>query len=351
MSADVLSQVLRAVRLSGAVFFTFEAADRWVAEAPTSSTVAPLVLPGAEHVSEFHVVTRGSCWAGLADGPKLKLAEGDVIMFPQGDAHVMSSAPGMRGDLDLSIFRNAERKRLPLALSLHSGGREPVEFMCGFLGVDARPFNPLLAALPRMLHMPHDPAPERAWVGHLIQLAARESASRSSGGACVLSRVSEILFIEVVRRYLATLPSETTGWLAGLRDDVIGRSLAALHDRPEQPWSIEDLAKHVGVSRSLLAERFHHFVGAPPMQYLARWRMQLAASLLSGTNHSLAEVSQRVGYGSEAALSRAFKRLVGVSPSAWRQGARPSAADIAEREPGDARGDNVDGDGSPELEA
>jgi AraC-like DNA-binding protein len=134
------------------------------------------------------------------------------------------------------------------------------------------------------------------------------------------------MFIEVVRRHLASLPSDTTGWLAGLRDEVIGRSLSALHDRPAQAWSLEELAKEVGLSRSMLAERFHHYVGVPPMQYLARWRMQLAASLLSGTNTNMAEIAERVGYGSEAALSRAFKRLVGVAPSAWREGARPELA-------------------------
>ncbi|MEY4577947.1 MAG: hypothetical protein RL701_2650, partial [Pseudomonadota bacterium] len=137
------------------------------------------------------------------------------------------------------------------------------------------------------------------------------------------------LFIEVVRRYCATMPGDTKGWLAGLRDDVIGRTLSVLHDRPAEPWSLEDLAQEVGLSRSMLAERFHSYVGTPPMQYLARWRMQLAASLLTGTNQTLAEVADHVGYGSEAALSRAFKRLVGVAPSAWREGLRPDSTFLA----------------------
>jgi AraC-like DNA-binding protein len=140
----------------------------------------------------------------------------------------------------------------------------------------------------------------------------------------MLARLSELLFIEVVRRYLSTLGSDTTGWLAGLRDPLVGRSLSALHHRPTHAWSLEELAREVGASRSVLAERFHHFVGLPPMQYLARWRMQLAASLLSGTNLGMSQIAERVGYGSEAALSRAFKRLVGVAPSAWREGLRPT---------------------------
>lgn len=329
MTTDVLSEVLRVVRLSGAVFFTFEGGGPWVAEAPPSAVIAPLVLPGAEHVIEYHVVTHGSCWVGLADGPRQKVEQGDVIVFPQGDAHVLSSAPGMRGVMDLGLYRNQERAKLPISVSFNSGGSERAKIICGFLGFDARPFNPLLATLPRMLHMPRDPAPHQTWIEHLIEVAVRESETRSAGGATVLGRVSELLFIEMVRRHLLSMPSETTGWLAGLRDDVIGRTLATLHERPEHDWTLEELGKHVGLSRSLLAERFHHYVGVPPMQYLARWRMQLAASLLSSTNHSLAEVARRVGYGSEAALSRAFKRLVGVSPSDWRQGARPGPEVLA----------------------
>ncbi len=156
----------------------------------------------------------------------------------------------------------------------------------------------------------------------------------------MLARLSELFFIEVVRHHLATLPSDTTGWLAGLRDDAIGRTLSLLHDRPAHPWSLDELAKEAGLSRSVLAERFHHFVGTPPMQYLAQWRMQLAASLLSGTSATIAEVADRVGYGSEAALSRAFKRMVGVAPSAWREGTRPNAG-FAPATPEDAAGDTA----------
>jgi AraC-like DNA-binding protein len=195
------------------------------------------------------------------------------------------------------------------------------EVVCGFLGCDAQPFNPLLATLPRMIHVAHG----RNGLNHipeLIRVALGESASRGAGSECMLSRVSELLFIEVVRKYIVDLPRDTTGWLAGLRDEVVGRALGVLHDRPTHPWALEDLASEVGLSRSMLAERFHHFVGVPPMQYLARWRMQLAAGLLSNGNASMMEIATRVGYGSEAAFSRAFKRWVGIAPSAWRAGER-----------------------------
>jgi AraC-like DNA-binding protein len=323
MSTDVLSEVLRAVRLSGAVFFKVDGAAPWIAEAPAAASVAAQVMPGAEHVIEYHLVTKGTCWASLIDGAPARMHEGDVVVFPQGDAHVMSSAPGMRGRPEMSLFRHPERGQLPITISMNPGGSEQSELVCGFLGCDARPFNPLLSALPRMLLVPRSPTREIGLVQNLIRVAVFESSSQSAGGESMLARLSELLFIEVVRQHLATLPGDSISWLAGLRDDFVGRSLSALHDRPAQDWSLDDLAKEVGLSRSMLAERFHHYVGVPPMQYLARWRMQLAASLLSGTSASIAEVADRVGYGSEAALSRAFKRLVGVAPSAWREGARP----------------------------
>jgi AraC-like DNA-binding protein len=323
VSTDVLSEVLRAVRLTGAVFFTVEGCAPWVAETPASHMIAAQVIPGAEHVIEYHFITKGACWGGLLDQPPVRLQEGDVIVFPQGDAHVMSSAPGMRGRADIDLFRHPVNGQLPIAISFNDTGSEQSQVVCGFIGCDARPFNPLLATLPRVIHIEKKDAGQGALVEQLIRVAVLESSLQRPGSECMLARLSELLFIEVVRRHLSTLPNDTGGWLAGLRDEVIGRTLSTLHDRPAQAWSLEELAKEVGLSRSMLAERFHHYVGVPPMQYLARWRMQLAASLLSGTNLNLSDVAERVGYGSEAALSRAFKRLVGIAPSAWREGARP----------------------------
>jgi AraC-like DNA-binding protein len=154
---------------------------------------------------------------------------------------------------------------------------------------------------------------------HLVELAVAESSTPKAGSDCVLSRLSELLFVEVVRRYVAALPAQNVGWFAGLRDEQIGRALQRLHQRPAHAWSLEELAKDVGMSRSMLAERFTHFVGVPPIQYLAQWRIQLAAVSLRSSNSGLAEIAERVGYGSEAALSRAFKRWVGVAPALYRR--------------------------------
>jgi AraC-like DNA-binding protein len=318
VSTDTLSEVLQAVRLKGAVYFAVDAFAPWVAEAPEAQRLAPHLMPGVEHVIEFHVVIRGSCWGGLIDEPAIRLDAGDVLVFPQGDAHVMSSAPGMRGEPELHLEHALGPSELPIAITKNGGGTDRSEVICGFLGCDARPFNPLLATLPRVLHVKKTGAGEDV-LAQFVQLALSESTTRRSGGESVLARLSELLFIEVVRRYVATLPPETTGWLAGLRDDNVGRALGKLHHRPAHPWTLNELARDVGASRSALAERFAELVGIPPMQYLTQWRMQLAATHLAGTNESLSEIAGRVGYGSEAALSHAFKRWVGVAPALWRQ--------------------------------
>ena len=322
---DTLSDVLRAVRLTGAVFFSIDAAEPWVAEAPAARALGPHIMPGVEHVIEYHVVTSGSCWGGIIDDQPVRLEAGDVIVFPQGDAHVMASGPGMRGRPDVEMHRAALHGKLPLVVSLDGGGRERTGVICGFLGCDARPFNPLLSALPRVLHV-RSLGQSDGMLRSFVELALSESTSPRTGSDCVLARLSELLFVEVVRNHVASLPPEQTGWLAGLRDDAVGRALERLHQRPAHPWTIEELAKECAVSRATLAERFAHLVGVPPMQYLAQWRTQLAASLLRTTKAGLAEIAERVGYGSETALSRAFKREVGVAPAAYRKGAAPRDA-------------------------
>jgi len=317
--------VLRAVRLTGAVFFAIDASNPWVTEAPHASDIAPHIMPGVEHVIEYHVVKTGSCWGGLVGEPAIQLEAGDIIVFPQGDSHVISSAPGMRATLDLTPHERASRSPLPVAISIDGGGSERVQLICGFLGCDARPFNPLLATLPRVIHLRGN-GEDGSVLRNLVELAVAESSTPKAGTDCILSRLSELLFIEVVRRYVAALPSGTGGWFAGLRDEQIGRALQKLHQRPAHPWNLEELAKEVGMSRSMLAERFTHFVGVPPIQYLAQWRIQLAAGLLRSNSSGLAEIAERVGYGSEAALSRAFKRWVGVAPALYRRAGSDSGS-------------------------
>jgi AraC-like DNA-binding protein len=334
MSRDTLSDVLRAVRLRGAVFYYIDGSSPWVAEAPPAREIIPAIMPGAEHLIEFHGVIEGSCWAAIAGEPGVRLDERDVILFPQGDPHVMSSAPGMRPPrVDKEVFFAPRPPQLPYALSLRGsevttarldgGGRDRATIVCGFLGLDARPFNPLLAALPRVLHVSGATLGPDSWVASFLRAAVVESNQRRPGGEAVLERMSEMLFVEVLRRYVDALPAGQTGWLAGMRDPSVGRALALLHEKPDAPWTLERLADDAAMSRSTLHERFVHFIGQPPMQYLAQWRMQVAARLLRDTKAKLIEVALAVGYESEAAFSRAFKRLVGIAPGAWRLGRRP----------------------------
>jgi len=319
MAADALSDLLRTVRLTGAVFFNLDVSEPWVAEAPAATVCRPFVMPAAQHVIEFHVVTKGSCWGGLVDQQSIRLRAGDVIIFPQGDAHVISSAPGMRAQPDIALYQGSERTQLPFSLTLGGKGPPTAHVVCGFLGCDSRPFNPLLEAMPRVLHLREGANLENEWLGHFIRAAIEESQKKRAGGESILSRLSELMFVEVVRRYLASLPDEQVGWLAGLRDRHVGQALNMLHGRPDFAWTLEQLAEEVGLSRSALSERFTHFVGVPPMHYLAQWRMQVAASLLSTGIDNVAHVAAQVGYDSVAAFNRTFKKMVGTPPATWRR--------------------------------
>jgi AraC-like DNA-binding protein len=337
MSGDTLSDLLRAVRLRAAIFFYVEGSHPWVAETPNQREIIPAILPGVDHMMEFHGVARGSCWAAIAGETPVRLEEGDLVIFPQGDHHVMSSAPGLRAKkLDPGIFFTPKPPQLPFALSMNEqgeatalldgGGSDKTTLVCGFVGCDARPFNPLLASMPRVLKMP-GLAGQDSWVGSFLRSVVEESNRKRPGGEAVLERMSEMLFVEILRRYVDTMPEEQTGWLAGMRDPSVGRALAIMHDRPAESWSIERLGEEAGLSRSALHERFVHFIGQPPMQYLAAWRMQLAAASLRDTDAKVIEVALDVGYENEAAFSRAFRRAVGESPAAWRRSRRARARD------------------------
>lgn len=339
MTGDTLSDLLRAVRLRGAVFFYVQGADPWVAETPASKEIIPAILPGVDHLMEFHVVVRGACWAAIAGETPIRLEQGDIALFPQGDHHVMSSAPGLRAaTADHEIFFAPRPPQLPFALEvgagtrrpaggeagqatalLDGGGRQQTTLVCGFLGCDARPFNPLLASMPRVLRIPGLASEGSSWIAGFLHSVVDESNQKRPGGEAVLERMSEMLFVEVLRRYVDALPNDQTGWLAGMRDPAVGRALSLMHQRPGQPWTIERLADEAAMSRSTLHERFVHFIGQPPMQYLAQWRMQLAAAWLRDTDAKVIDIALEVGYENEAAFSRAFRRAVGESPAAWRR--------------------------------
>jgi AraC-like DNA-binding protein len=328
MNADPLSDLLRSVHLRGATFYYVSLSNDWVAETPGSRALAEVLMPGAEHVIAYHLMLRGGGWASITGEPPVRLAAGDLLMFPRGDGHTLSSAPGMRArrdDNDWQVRTRNDPK--PIAVTYVDGvlrpeADQPVDeasavVVCGFIACDLRPFNPLIEALPRLLHLPAGGV--GAWVGAVLDQAVAESRAHRSGSAAVLERVSQMMFVDAARRYLESLPDNSRGWLAALRDRYVGRAIGLLHERPADPWTVDELGRQVGLSRSALHERFMHLVGQPPMQYLANWRIQRGASLLREGHATVATIAQEVGYDSEAAFARAFKRLVGKPPAAWRR--------------------------------
>jgi AraC-like DNA-binding protein len=332
MTRDTLSDVLRSVRLRGAVFYYVSCGDEWAAEAPASPEIAAAVMPEVEHVMEYHMITKGSGWAAVVGEPPVRLGPGDIVMFPQGDPHVMSSAPGVRPGMFDAEWASATRDDpKPIFVSYHGAQSfptsepvpdAPTNVVCGFLGCDVRPFNPLIAGLPRLLHIRANG--DSDFNARLLQQAVDASQNKRPGGEAVLERMSEMMFVDAVRRYLDALPERSTGWLAGLRDRYVGRALALIHGEPARDWTIEALARDVALSRSALYDRFVQFVGQPPMQYLTQWRMQLAARMLRDGHAPVNAIALDVGYDSEAAFSRAFKRLTGSPPAAWRRERRAS---------------------------
>ena len=332
---DTLSHVLRTVRFRGAVFYDVRGGRSWSGEAPPAGDIAAAVMPGSEHVMEYHVVTRGEAWASVSGETPVRMATGDIVVIPHGDGHVISSeASPRRRPADVAWHLATANDPKPIPVSLTGTGRvseDPGDdgahtvVACGFLGCDLRPFNPLIATLPRLLHIPA--AGAEGWSVHAVRQAVHESHERRPGSAAVLERLSEMMFVDAVRRYVDRLPQDATGWLAGVRDDVVGAALGLIHAEPGHPWTIEGLSARVGLSRSALHDRFVRLVGDSPMRYIARWRMQVAATRLRESDDLVAIVGLELGYGSEAAFSRAFTRIVGDSPSEWRrQHRRQSAA-------------------------
>ena len=318
---DPLSDVLRAVRLTGALFFLVEASSPWGVDVPPASVFSPIILPRAQHVVSYHIVLAGSGWAGIPGVTSTWFEAGDILVFPHGDAYAMLSAPGQPPEFDadatIAFFREMAAGKLPFVVHEGGGGPDGAEFVCGFLGCDIQPFNPVLATLPRLWRVRPSTAGQDDLLSRLIDLTLAEARAPRAGGESIRLRLSELIFVEVVRRHLETLPAREEGWLAGLRDPAIGRVLTMLHERPAYPWTLGELARKAGMSRATLAARFTHLVGHAPMRYLTLWRMQVAASLLADGS-KVAAVGHEVGYESEAAFSRAFKKLAGVSPAAWR---------------------------------
>jgi AraC-like DNA-binding protein len=319
---DPLSLVLRSVKLTGALFFMIEETAPWCVEVPAACHFLPIIMPRAQNIISYHIVVEGTGCVAVPGTVPAAFSAGDILVFAHGDPYILGSEYRLDwrppAEEMLQFFRDMVAGKLPLIIR-EGGGGESVRFVCGFLGCDARPFNPLLESLPRFLHVHRPPHGRGDLLDRLIGLTLAEAGTGRVGGECVRLGLSELIFVETVRRHLETLPPESSGWLAALHDPGVGRAIALLHQRPAAPWTVERLARQAGISRSVLAERFAKLVGQPPMQYLAHWRMQMASRLLADGPMKVSAIGREVGYESEAAFSRTFKKLVGLSPAAWRK--------------------------------
>jgi AraC-like DNA-binding protein len=314
---DVLSEVLRVVRLEGALFFNGEFSAPWCFSQSRSIDIVPYLSPGAGHLIMYHLLTEGRAYATLPDGRREELTAGDIIIFPHGDAHVLGNGSPVDPVDSLRTFGKNLTEGLKLAR--FGGGGEITRFVCGFMACEPRLSGVFLAGLPPMLKVHVVKEPSGQWLEDSIRFSAGEADGSNAGSGLVLAKLSEVLFVETLRRYINTLPPDQIGWLAGARDPIIGQALALLHKEPAHAWTISDLARRVGLSRTRLAERFRHFLGESPMAYLAKWRLRVGAEILESTEDSVAEVAAAVGYASESAFNRAFKREFDSPPAQFRR--------------------------------
>jgi AraC family transcriptional regulator, alkane utilization regulator len=318
---DALSHVLQAVELSGAVFLSGEFSAPWCVISQADNTLCSAYLPHSERVVSYHLIAEGCCLASLQQEPgnAIRLDAGDVLVVPQGDAHLLGS------DLSLTpvpsaplLARHVESHGGKIMRFAYGGSGPSTRMVCGFLTCDGILSHPLLQSLPRIFKVGVGSGAESAWLVPALNYAAAEASEPRPGGATVLGKLSELLFVHAVRRCLDSLPAQDTGWLAALHDRYVGPAMLRLHADPAYPWTVDALASEVGLSRSAFAQRFTSLLGQPPMQYLARWRLRAAARELRSGNSPLAELAGKVGYESEAAFSRAFKREFGQPPASWR---------------------------------
>ncbi len=340
VNMDILSDALRVVRLTGAIFFNAELSSPWAFYSPPGEELRRHLHSSSECLTLFHILEQGHCWISLDGVTAFQMHQGDAIVFPHASSHIMSSLqappPSSVHPVPIDLIMNASKDRIP---SLAFGGDgERSRFICGYLQCDQR-FNPLVASLPVFLWLCHDhgddslvvtengnfppscilPIEKGHWLETTLQYTIQEVCKGNPGNAAMSARLLEVMFVEVLRRYMQQLPSAYDGWLAAVRDRSVGHVLQLMHTQPERIWTVEDLATEAAISRSSLAQRFTSLVGETPMQYLAGWRMQLAKHMLRETNLSIGEIAARIGYTSEVAFNHAFKRHIGQPPVTWRR--------------------------------
>jgi AraC-like DNA-binding protein len=314
---DVLADILKVVKLDAALFFNAEFSAPWCFSVRPSREIAHHLSPGSGHLIVYHLVTEGRAYAELPEGPRVDLSAGDIVILPHGDAHLMGNGRYQK-PLD-SVNTFGKQMKGELKVARYGGGGEMTRFICGYMACSPRLSEVFLAGLPQVFKVNVMRTPSGEWIEESIRFSVNQESAPDEGSASVRTKLSEVLFVETLRGYINSLPTDQTGWLAGARDPVVGQALSLLHKEPEHDWTILNLARRVGLSRTRLAERFRHFLGESPIAYLTHWRLKLAAEMLQTSDHSVAQVAATVGYGSEASFNRAFKREFACPPAQFRR--------------------------------
>jgi len=314
---DALPEVLRVIRLDSAIFFNVEFSEPWRLTSPESRMLVPILARDGGHVIIFHLLSEGQAYAELKEGERVSLSAGDLVTFPHGHGHVLGGGrPVTPIDAGAALPGILERG---LELMRVGGGGTSCRFICGFLVCDPQLSQAFLGGLPPLIKVNIRDDPSGQWLENSLKFSVTQAANREAGAGAMLAKLSEAVFAETLRRYVRQLPEGETGWLAGLRDTGVGKALTLLHHRHAHRWTVAELAREAGLSRTVLSERFRHFLGQAPMAYLTRWRLQLGARALTATSQGVAQIASEVGYESEAAFNRAFKREYGLPPAAFRK--------------------------------
>jgi AraC-like DNA-binding protein len=314
---DVLSEVLKVVKLEGALFFNGEFSAPWCFREPCSAAIASYFSPNTKHIILYHYLIEGRAFARLPDGQREELIAGDVVVFPHGDGHILGNGSPEKPVDALAMF--AKNLSRGLKLIRYGGGGEITRLVCGYMACKPWLSEVFLAGLPKLLKVRLTDEPSARWLENSIRYSVGDGNGSNAGSSLVIAKLSEVLFVETLRRYINQLPPGQIGWLAGARDPVIGQALAILHGEPAHQWTLSSLARRVGLSRTRLVERFRHYLKDSPMSYLAKWRLKMGAEILRSTENSVAEIAAAVGYGSESSFNRAFKREFEFPPAEFRR--------------------------------
>jgi AraC-like DNA-binding protein len=312
--SDLLADVLAHVRLSGALFLRGEYAAPWAFDSPEPPDLVRLLAPGAERLVVFHSIRAGKAWV-TAGGERVDAVAGDVVVLPHGHRHVMGNPDAVEAVPIAEILPPPPWVGVPVCRV--AGPGLVTEVACGYFRCNELLFNGVLRQLPAVFRVRPRGATADMLNAVVRYIMEEPSGARRSGGS-LQARVPELLLVEALRLYAES--GASTGWLAATGDPVVSRALKLLHEDPTSDWTVDELARAAATSRSVLNERFHELLGQSPMRYLLHWRMQIAADLLRTTALKIADIAERVGYGSDVAFSRAFQRHVGVSPAQWRAG-------------------------------